>query len=63
MIALLGLPCIALAANTEDDVKTTATDLDASATYTGGAPTQTSDVTFTNSTYASTMFTINSTDE
>jgi fibronectin-binding autotransporter adhesin len=56
--AALASPVGALA-NTEQDVKSGSTDLTAAATYTpAGAPTTTSDVTFVNSTYTPTTFTI-----
>jgi fibronectin-binding autotransporter adhesin len=47
-------------ANSELDVKTTATDLTTSASYTQGTtPTTTSDITFTSSIYGATTFTAN----
>ena len=58
LIALLGRS--ARAANSELDVKTTATDLTASASYVQATtPTTTSDITFTSSTYNALTFTAN----
>ncbi len=46
-------------ANTEDDVVNGQSDLTQPATYSGGLPTTTSDVTFTNVAYSPTAFTLN----
>ena len=58
-ILALVVASAARAANTENDIKITTTDLTAAATYTGGAPGTSSDVTFVNNTYGTTIFTLN----